>query len=362
MPLTFDTTETITPTTQRLSARFTPCGDYLIAGGFEGLLHRWSLNGDDRTELSVIKGHHGWVEAIGFHPTEARVYSGDSWGGLACHDYREEDPTTLWSTESAHDGWLRDVAVGADGSWLASCGKDHNVHCWKTKNGKLTQRLIGHETDVYSLAIHRESQSLVSGDAHGQVIVWNRKKGVPERKIDASELFLQHRLQDVGGVKCMVFSSDGKTLFVGGTRPKGGGNVQGVPLIIGFDWDSGEEVFKRELGAVGDVYVHEMQFHKNGYLMAVTSGNPGTGQLLFVDSNEAVAEDEAEVSELPYRNKALSNCHSISLHPDGEQFAVTTTSKGSNGNGRRLDKDGNYLGNHSPIYLMQPSNGTDEQP
>ena len=70
MPLTFDTTETITPTSQRLSARFTPCGEYLVAGGLEGLLHRWSLTGDERKELSVIKGHHGWVEAIGFHPTE----------------------------------------------------------------------------------------------------------------------------------------------------------------------------------------------------------------------------------------------------------------------------------------------------
>ena len=137
MPLTFDTTETITPTTQRLSARFTPCGKYLITGGFEGLLYRWSLIGDERTELSVIKGHHGWVEAIGFHPTESRVYSGDSWGGLACHDYSEENPTTLWSREFAHDGWLRAITVGADGSWLASCGKDHSVQCWKTKNGKL---------------------------------------------------------------------------------------------------------------------------------------------------------------------------------------------------------------------------------
>ena len=159
----------------------------------------------------------------------------------------------------------------------------------------------------------------------------------------------------------MAFSPDGKTLFVGGTRPKGGGNVQGVPLIIGFDWDSGEEVFQRELGVVGDVYVHEMQFHSNGYLMAVTSGNPGTGQLLFVDTNAAAKQGETEESELPYRNNKLSNCHSISLHPDGEQFAVTTTSKGSNGNGRRLDKDGNYVGNHSPIYLMQPSNITNEK-
>jgi WD40 repeat protein len=361
MSLTLVTIETITPTDQRLSAQFTPCGEYLVAGGFAGSLHRWTMAGDERTELSVIKGHQGWVEAIGFHPTGSLVYSGDSWGGLACHDYRTEIPTAVWSKESAHDGWLRAIAVGVDGSWLASCGKDRRVRCWKTKNGKLTQLLVGHETDVYSLVVHVESQSLLSGDAHGQVIVWNRKKGEPERRFDASELFLQHRMQDVGGVKCMTFSPDGKTLFVGGTRPKGGGNVQGVPLIIGFDWDSGEEVFKRELGVVGDVYVHEMQFHSNGYLMAVTSGNPGSGQLLFVDTDATATEGDADEEELPYRNNKLSNCHSIALHPDGQQLVVTTTSKGSNGNGRRLDKDGNYVGNHSPIYLMRPSNSANEE-
>jgi WD40 repeat protein len=361
MPLTFDTTETINPASQRLSAQFSPCGQYLVAGGLDGLLHRWLLSAEECEGLPDIKGHHGWVEALGFHPTETIVYSGDSWGELSCHDYADENPAAVWSIESAHDGWLRAVAVGADGSWLASCGKDHSVQCRKTKNGKIMQRLVGHETDVYSLIIHPENQSLVSGDAHGQVIVWNRKKGSVERRFDASELFLQHRLQDVGGVKCMAFSPDAKTLFVGGTRPKGGGNVQGVPLIVGFDWYSGKEVFKRELGIVSDVYVHEIQFHSNGFLMAVTSGNPGTGQLLFIDTNAVLGEGEAEKTEYPYRNNTMSNCHSISLHPDGEQFAVTTTSKGSNGNGRRLDKDGNYVGNHSPIYLMRPSNSTDKE-
>ena len=96
-----------------------------------------------------------------------------------------------------------------------------------------------------------------------------------------------------------------------------------------------------------------MRFHPEGYLIAVTSGNPGTGQLLFIDLDQA---------EPTYKNNTLANCHAVSVHPNGRTLAVTATSKGSNGNGRRLDKDGNYLGNSSPIYLFQPTDPTPTDP
>ena len=35
-------------------------------------------------------------------------------------------------------------------------------------------------------------------------------------------------------------------------------------------------------------------------------------------------------------------------------IAVTTTVRGSNGNGRKVDADGNYIGNTSPIQLLTP--------
>ena len=50
----------------------------------------------------------------------------------------------------------------------------------------------------------------------------------------------------------------------------------------------------------------------------------------------------------------LSNCHAIDVHPDGKTIAITTTVRGSNGNGRKVDADGNYIGNTSPIQLLSP--------
>jgi hypothetical protein len=54
-----------------------------------------------------------------------------------------------------------------------------------------------------------------------------------------------------------------------------------------------------------------------------------------------------------FTNTAVANCHSVTLHPDGKRFAVAAMNKASNGNGRQLTKDGQYLGNNSPVHLFE---------
>ena len=40
-------------------------------------------------------------------------------------------------------------------------------------------------------------------------------------------------------------------------------------------------------------------------------------------------------------------------HADGKLLAVLATNANSAGNGRRTDKDGEYVGNTSPIHLWK---------
>ena len=339
---------------QLFNAKFSHDGNLLIAGSYQGDVRRFDLTTEEPTELSPIGGHHGWVQAIAVHPTENILISGDSWGKLQAHDYTQPEPAPIWSIEQAHDGWLRSIAFSNDGQWLATCGKDQVVRVFQTKNGKLQHELKGHDADVYHVSVRPLDNALVSADALGKVIHWDMKKKSPLREFDASETFLAHRLQDVGGVQCMIFSHDSGTLLVGGTRPKNGGTVQGIPIAIGFSWESTEQTFLRELGTTSDCYCEDLAFHPQGFLMAVTSGTPGTGKLQFIDLEKQDSEDPI------FMLTNLSNCHSLDVHPDGKMIAVTTTVRGSNGNGRKVDADGNYLGNTSPIQLLVPD--VPEQP
>ncbi len=328
---------------QIVAARFSPCGTQLVAGGFDAQVRRWSLEADKATELPVMEGHDGWVHALGFNTAGTRLFTGDSWGQLRGWAYDQPHPTPTWIQAAAHDGWLRELHVSPDGHTLATCGRDQVVRIWSADDGSLQQELVGHGQDVFCVRYHPDGRTLVTGDDRGVVKQWDVATGECLGEFDASVLYLLHRLQDVGGARVLAFDKTGQTLACGGTTPKNGGTVQGTPTILLFDVATRAVTHTLKLGAPNHCLVHDIHLHDEGFVMAVTSGTPGQGQLLFQRP-----EDDAPF----YVNTKMPNCHSLSVHPDGTRLAVVATNRGSNGNGRRLDKEGRYAGNTSPIHLL----------
>lgn len=335
-------TKPVETTRQMCTARYSPCGRFLVAGGFDALVHRWDVSAAEVKVLPTLAGHNGWVDEVAFDPAGEFFVTADTWGQLRCWK-SGIDAEPVWSIAEAHDGWIQDLAISPDGSLIATCGNDHAVRVWSAADGAKRHELSGHGTEVFSVAFHPDGQSLVSGDLKGSVRQWNLATGECSRQLDASVLYTEHRLQEVGGARKLHFSRDGRLLTCAGTKPANGGNVQGIPTVLLFDWESGELKRTFELGKTGDVYVSDVAFHPDGFLMLTISGNPGTGKLVYHR-----LEDEKPFFE----TTRVPNAHSLSLHPYGGRLAVVTTNSGSNGNGRRVDKDGNYIGNHSPIVLL----------
>ena len=335
----------ITTARQVFGARFV-ADDLLMSGGYDALVHRWKRNGDKFEERAPLHGHHGWVSALTVSPGGQQVFTADSWGEIRCWSADESVTEAVWSNRTAHDGWIRALAVNNAGTVLTSAGRDGLIQLWSTETGALIRELtaLDGNSDYFSVLFHPTDGSVITGDFFGRVRQWNAGDGSLVREYNATELFVEHRLQQVGGARCLALNSDASILAVAGTRPKNGSNVQGTPLVLFFETASGKQVRSLELGATSDVYVCDLAYHRDGFLMAVTSGNPGTGQVVFV---------EADAEKPFFTEKKLPNCHALSLSQSGLQFAVTATSKGSNGNGRRLDKDGNYLGNSSPIHIFE---------
>ncbi|MEZ6129629.1 MAG: hypothetical protein R3C59_13180 [Planctomycetaceae bacterium] len=339
-------TKSIVADPQVTEARFSPCGCYLAAGGFDAHVRIWDVSGDEPVELPPIIGHNGWVHAIVFHPTDDILYSADSWGQIRAtrHDGGELQP--IWDCEHAHDGWIRQIDLSPDGSRLASVGADGRVALWNTADGELIREWSGHGCDVQSVRFHPDGQRLVSGDAFGKVKVWDvtAERSDAVRDMDASTLWLLSRLQDVGGVRLLRFSPDGAWLACGGVTPKNGGTVQGKPTLLVFDFASGEVKHTLVLGEEKDCFLHDLHWHVAGFLIGVTSGTPGAGRIEF-----RRLEDEKPFFE----STRYPNCHSVSVPSDQSLMAIVTTNRNSNGNGRKLDKDGNYAGNNSPIQLFR---------
>ncbi len=326
---------------QMCALRFSPSGKILVAGGTDATVRRWEANTATFTPLPALTGHHGWVQGIGFSPEGSRLYSADSWGELRAWPTQERTPKPLWNVPQAHDGWIRGLAVSREGKVLATCGRDQLVRLWQADTGAKKHELSGHNEEILALAIHPEGKFVVSGDLQGVVKQWDVTTGKCVRELDARVLHLLSRLQDTGGVRALAFDPQGTTLACAGTKPSVGGNVQGVPTILFFDWATGKVKHTASVGNDGDGYIYDLHWHPAGFVMAVTSGNPGVGKLFFQRPGEA---------QPFFLSTKMANCHALAVHPEGKRLVVCATNTGSNGNGRQLDKNKEYPGNYSPLH------------
>ncbi|MCE9605783.1 MAG: hypothetical protein K8U03_12885 [Planctomycetia bacterium] len=341
------------------STRFSPCGKYLLAGGNTGRVLRWSaVDAKDPAaegafaEMPALAGHNGWLQGLEFAPQGKRVFTGDSWGRLRAWDYSTwtaaaHEPQPIWDLPQAHDGWLRHITVSPDGKTVATCGRDKFIRLWDAATGKKLGE-VRNPTDVFLVLFSPDGSTLASGDHAGLAKLWDMKKPLaadakPVKEFDAKKLALLNRLQDVGGVRSMAFTPDGKQLLVGGTQPKNGGNVQGTPTILTFDIATAKEAKPLlELGAY--VYPTEIRFLHDGSWAVTLSGNPGSGKLLLMKAGETK----------PYfESTKLSNCHSVAVHPTVPRLAIAGFGDGVGGNGRGKNaKPEEYRATWTPISVL----------
>lgn len=323
--------------------RFSPCGQFLFGGGYDSSIRRWDMTVDEPQQLDSLAGHRGWVQRIEFSPNGETVFSVDSWGKISAWPYRDENASPIWSVEAAHDGWIRDLAVSADGTLLATTGRDGFVRVWSATDGSLIKELPNQGDDVHRIAIHPDGRSVVSGDLMGKVRHWDIDSGKLVREAAFEKMHFYNRIQDVPGIYVLKFDDDGKTLWCAGGEPSSNTNHQGIPVLHRIDWQTFETKKTQTFGVAKDGHVFDLAWHSDGYFAAVTSGNPGSGQFLLV-------RPEEEKAFFTYTK--MSNCHTLALHPDGKTVVVAATNRNSQGNGAVRDKDGTYVGNSSPLHVF----------
>jgi WD40 repeat protein len=329
----------LAPPTQVTRVRFSPDGKVLAAACFDGQVRRWDATGKEPTELPPTQAFNGWVTGLTF-TAKALVASG-SWGALGAWDTTAKDLKLLWSVDAAHDGWLRALALSADGSQLATCGRDGFVRIWTAADGKKAHEFEV-KTDVLSVVFSADGKSVFAGDLFGTIREIAFASGKITRTLEVKELHRLDRIQDVGGVKCLMLSGDGKTLFAGGAEPKTGGFVECTPLLVAFDLATGKRSGQYKGANQTEGYVTDLAWHKDGLVIFTTSGQPGQGKFHIWKPG-----DEKTL----FSGGKHPNCHSVALHPDGDKIAVSATNANSSGNGRVKGAGGEYPANSSPIQM-----------
>lgn len=326
--------------------RFSPCGKFLFAGGYDASVRRWDLQDledEQPKSLEPIRGHHGWVQWLEFQPGGQLLFSVDSWGGLRATRISGEKPADVWAHQQAHDGWVRALTLSGDGTKVVTGGRDRHARVWSAADGELLFETAEHPDEVYAAAIAADHKSLITGDLFGLLRVWDLASGkcVSEKKLEKMHLY--ERIQDVGGLRLLRFA-DEETLICAGAEPQRAGRSIAIPTIHWLAWPSLEIKHIARFGPEKQGFVFDVAWHRDGYWAVVSSGQPGNGQFLLLRPGE---------QEPFFLTTEMSNCHSVDVHHDG-RLAVAATNRRSQGNGAVNDDEGNYLGNHSPIHLFSP--------
>jgi WD40 repeat protein len=335
---------------QLLSVRFSADGRFVFAGGYDGRLYRWNLS-DAEAKLVGFDAHKGWVEGIALHPDGKRLFTADSWGEVHCWTISENAMKPDWTIGRANSSWLHDLVVSPDGKLIATCGNDRVVCVFSAADGKTVRNFEGHEHHVHSVVFYSDGDRLVSGDLHGVVKQWNISDGKCIRELDAAKLYKPYYQYHQGGVRCMTFDNDFNTLYCAGFEGQNANQAHGIPTVVAFDWKSGKQ---RIIMTPKDAYkgpVLQVAYHSAGYVIGAGSSEAG-GSLWFWKQSEAQSSHQL---------KNATSFRGFALNADGTRLVATTFGdRGGQrgGNGRRLTKDGDYLGFAGSMVLYSLS----EQP
>jgi len=294
--------------------------EHAATAEYEGILYALALDdaahtayvaGDDRAlyavdvtakqpELKKIAAHHdNYVSAVVLRGSD--IISAGYDGRIIWT--RAADGKKLRDV-AAHDGWIRDLVLLADGSRLASVGHDMCVRLWDAETGEALAVFEGHApitpqgyvSAVYALAASDDGRYLASGDRIGEVRVWDIDAGKLATRIESPAFYTYDkvkRVRSIGGIRSLRFSADGKRLAISGI-----GQVTNVDGFVGpcrvevWDWRAGKKTFTGQDNH--KAVLNDVAFDDSGEWLIAAGGGDSGGLLAFWNQSQEKPQHKAK--------------------------------------------------------------------
>jgi len=189
--------------------RFFPNGRYLVSSSEAGIL-LWDIDaGVSKNFLPDTYTQFGESMSLAVSPDNSTFAAAvPDINAVILYDISPVDNFQELSGEvvhelSGHAEQVLSLAFSPSGDSLASGSADDNILIWDVASGQIRRRLFGHTGDVTSLAFSPDGSWLVSGSVDGTVILWDVATGK-----QIGEDFELHR----SDVLQVAFSPDGKRM------------------------------------------------------------------------------------------------------------------------------------------------------
>lgn len=197
-------------------------------------------------------------------------------GNLIWHDVRQRRPIR---TVKAHEFWSWDLAVSADGRWLASSTgryeaggykyepapeREPSVKIFDAFTGALKHQL-SHVPPTQAVAFSPDGRVVAAGNLMGEVRVWEVESGKQLASWTTPDFTSWGVIKShhyLGGVFAMIFHPQGDDLYLCGMGPMVdpmAGN--GVQRWQRFTWRTGTKVDQTHEGESGAGLMEALAFH-----------------------------------------------------------------------------------------------------
>jgi RNA polymerase sigma factor (sigma-70 family) len=176
------------------------------------------------------------------------------------------DPQTgkiLWEQRGEEGKPVQGIAFSPDGKTIASTGTDATVKLWDAVSGGLTRTLRGHNDGVYRVTFSPDGKTLASSGLDGTIRIWDVRTGKVRHTIEG------YRKQAVSFVAFPP--QDGNILLVAGYRAEGGGAGAGkAPELRLFDARTGKPIQVVRVNDLG--FLRSLAFSPDGKTLALAVG------------------------------------------------------------------------------------------
>jgi tetratricopeptide (TPR) repeat protein len=263
-----------------------------------------SLVGHTNYCLSLGFSRDGRLLASGSRDGRAIVWSTATW--QATQTLLNPDKNELGGR-----GLIEDVAFSPDGKTLAIASREAGgkVLLWNVADGKLVA-LKGHSAAVQAVAFSPDGRTLASGSTDQTVRLWNVETRRELMQLDAGDL-------ELGEVRTLTFSPDGKRLLAGGR------GTAALWSAAPIDWNNPKRTTEE---------ARRLPQASSGFRSSISSGGAADSSDAAHDRERAIAANRKPLADEPAGNASLTNPMTTDQSAGRARAAVTYLAKVSAAN------------------------------
>ena len=209
---------------------------------------------------------------------------------------------------------IRGLSFSPDGKRIASTGQGKSVRIWNVETGKLISKFYGHQNHIFKVSFHPQGKMLLTGSNDGTAKLWDSDRGIElitfkptNKSINQST----NQNNQINPIQDVSFSPDGNWIVTAQNKMISLWDLQGNLL---------------DSAIAHDQKIYSVRFHPDGKQLASSGGDETVKLWRIIDQpmEQSAVETQVPISKIQLVRIFKSNVTdilSLNFSADGKRIA-----------------------------------------